>query len=48
MSPIEFEKDDANNQHMDFITAAGNLRARQYNIPMTDVDQVRAHTLACD
>lgn len=31
-SPIEFEKDDDSNFHIDFIVAAGNLRARNYTI----------------
>ena len=30
--PIEFEKDDDNNFHIDFIHAAANLRARNYRI----------------
>ena len=30
--PIEFEKDDDTNSHIDFITAASNLRARLYGI----------------
>lgn len=30
--PIEFEKDDDNNFHIDFIHAAANLRARNYKI----------------
>jgi len=29
----EFEKDDDNNYHIDFIHAASNLRARNYKIP---------------
>jgi hypothetical protein len=32
LTPIEFEKDDDTNFHMDFITAASNLRARNYKI----------------
>eukprot|EP00501_MAST-03F_sp_TOSAG23-6_P001867 GSMAST32.ASY1.ANO1.1945.1 assembled CDS len=32
MEPIEFEKDDEKNWHMDFITSCGNLRARNYRI----------------
>lgn len=31
-SPAEFEKDDDANHHIDFITAASNLRARNYKI----------------
>ncbi|XP_054071741.1 ubiquitin-like modifier-activating enzyme 7 isoform X2 [Rissa tridactyla] len=34
MEPIHFEKDD--NIHMDFITAASNLRAENYGIPPAD------------
>ena len=34
--PSEFEKDDDNNFHIDFITAASNLRASNYNIPVSD------------
>jgi ubiquitin-activating enzyme E1 len=34
--PIEFEKDDDNNLHMDFIVAASNLRATNYSIPVAD------------
>ncbi|CAH8550026.1 unnamed protein product [Schistosoma rodhaini] len=33
---IEFEKDDDANFHMDFITAASNLRAENYEIPPAD------------
>ena len=33
LSEIEFEKDDPSNGHIDFITAASNLRARNYGIP---------------
>jgi len=34
--PIEFEKDDDSNFHIDFIHAASNLRARNYKIPEID------------
>jgi len=34
--PIEFEKDDDTNFHMDFITATSNLRAENYEIPPAD------------
>ncbi|CAH8485598.1 unnamed protein product [Dicrocoelium dendriticum] len=34
--PIEFEKDDDSNFHMDFITAASNLRAECYDIQPAD------------
>ncbi|XP_069792676.1 ubiquitin-like modifier-activating enzyme 1 isoform X2 [Narcine bancroftii] len=33
MHPIDFEKDDDTNFHMDFIVAASNLRAENYGIP---------------
>lgn len=36
MFPIEFEKDDDTNFHMDFIVAASNLRAENYDIPAAD------------
>ncbi|XP_020936576.1 ubiquitin-like modifier-activating enzyme 1 [Sus scrofa] len=36
MYPINFEKDDDSNFHMDFIVAASNLRAENYNIPAAD------------
>lgn len=36
LSPAEFEKDDDTNHHIDFITAASNLRAMNYNIPIAD------------
>ena len=32
ITPVEFEKDDDTNFHMDFITACSNLRARNYSI----------------
>uniref|UniRef100_A0A646QDP3 E1 ubiquitin-activating enzyme n=1 Tax=Hemiscolopendra marginata TaxID=943146 RepID=A0A646QDP3_9MYRI len=36
LTPIEFEKDDDANFHMDFIVAASNLRAENYSIPPAD------------
>ncbi|KAG8238590.1 hypothetical protein J437_LFUL018299, partial [Ladona fulva] len=36
IKPLEFEKDDDNNFHMDFIVAASNLRAENYKIPIAD------------
>uniref|UniRef100_T1IJL7 E1 ubiquitin-activating enzyme n=1 Tax=Strigamia maritima TaxID=126957 RepID=T1IJL7_STRMM len=36
LTPIEFEKDDDNNFHMDFIVAASNLRAKNYDIQPAD------------
>ncbi|KAM3716767.1 Ubiquitin-like modifier-activating enzyme [Dirofilaria immitis] len=35
--PIDFEKDDDSNHHMEFITAASNLRADNYQITRADV-----------
>ncbi|KAI1400784.1 hypothetical protein F4819DRAFT_460388 [Hypoxylon fuscum] len=32
LTPVEFEKDDDTNHHIDFITAASNLRADNYKI----------------
>ncbi|KAJ7507482.1 ubiquitin activating enzyme [Mycena galericulata] len=36
LTPVEFEKDDDTNHHIDFITAASNLRAMNYNINPAD------------
>ncbi|RUS73735.1 hypothetical protein EGW08_018496 [Elysia chlorotica] len=36
VTPLEFEKDDDSNFHMDFIVAASNLRACNYSIPEAD------------
>lgn len=36
MHPQDFEKDDDSNFHMDFIVAASNLRAENYDIPTAD------------
>ncbi|KAM4663872.1 ubiquitin-like modifier-activating enzyme 1 isoform 1-T2 [Discoglossus pictus] len=36
MFSIDFEKDDDTNFHMDFIVAASNLRAENYDIPPAD------------
>ncbi|KAK0547020.1 E1 ubiquitin-activating protein [Tilletia horrida] len=36
LNPIEFEKDDDSNFHIDFITAASNLRALNYSIAPAD------------
>uniref|UniRef100_A0A7E4URT3 E1 ubiquitin-activating enzyme n=1 Tax=Panagrellus redivivus TaxID=6233 RepID=A0A7E4URT3_PANRE len=35
--PIDFEKDDDTNYHMEFVTACSNLRAANYNIPAADI-----------
>lgn len=36
IKPLEFEKDDDTNMHIDFIVAASNLRATNYNITIAD------------
>uniref|UniRef100_A0A6G1S3P9 E1 ubiquitin-activating enzyme n=1 Tax=Aceria tosichella TaxID=561515 RepID=A0A6G1S3P9_9ACAR len=36
LNPIDFEKDDDTNFHMDFVVAASNLRASNYNIAPAD------------
>jgi len=36
LTPMDFEKDDDTNFHMDFIVAASNLRAANYKIPPAD------------
>lgn len=36
LTPVEFEKDDDTNFHIDFITAASNLRALNYKIETAD------------
>lgn len=36
LRPVEFEKDDDTNFHMDFIVACSNLRAENYDIPAAD------------
>lgn len=41
ITPLEFEKDDDNNLHMDFIVASSNLRAANYKIAPADKYKVR-------
>ncbi|RCI16896.1 hypothetical protein L249_2885 [Ophiocordyceps polyrhachis-furcata BCC 54312] len=36
LQPVEFEKDDDTNYHIDFITACSNLRAENYKIEPSD------------
>lgn len=36
LKPVEFEKDDDTNFHMDFIVSCSNLRAENYSIPPAD------------
>ncbi|KAJ0987627.1 hypothetical protein J5N97_005983 [Dioscorea zingiberensis] len=44
MKPVEFEKGDNKNYHMDFIAGLANLRARNYRIP--EVDKLKAKVLS--
>jgi ubiquitin-activating enzyme E1 len=44
LQPAEFEKDDDSNHHIDFITAASNLRAMNYGI--TPADRYRTKFIA--
>jgi len=44
LNPIEFEKDDNTNFHIDFVSAAANLRATNYDIPT--VDRLQAKLIA--
>lgn len=44
LNAIEFEKDDDNNFHIDFIHAAANLRARNYKI--VECDQGKTKMIA--
>jgi ubiquitin-activating enzyme E1 len=41
LNPVEFEKDDDTNYHIDFITAASNLRALNYSITTADRHKVK-------
>jgi ubiquitin-activating enzyme E1 len=41
LQPVEFEKDDDTNHHIDLITAASNLRAENYNIATADRHQTK-------
>uniref|UniRef100_A0A1D1XWH0 E1 ubiquitin-activating enzyme n=1 Tax=Anthurium amnicola TaxID=1678845 RepID=A0A1D1XWH0_9ARAE len=44
MKPIQFEKDDDTNYHMDLISGLANMRARNYSIP--EVDKLKAKFIA--
>ncbi|KAG2669896.1 hypothetical protein I3843_14G057400 [Carya illinoinensis] len=44
MKPIQFEKDDDTNFHMDLIAGLANMRARNYSIP--EVDKLKAKFIA--
>ncbi|KAH8118344.1 ubiquitin activating enzyme [Phellopilus nigrolimitatus] len=41
LTPVEFEKDDDTNHHIDFITAASNLRAMNYSISIASRYQTK-------
>lgn len=41
MAPIEFEKDDPTNWHLDFVTACSNLRASNYKIALADMHKTK-------
>lgn len=41
LNPVDFEKDDDTNYHIDFITAAANLRALNYSISTADRHNVK-------
>ncbi|XP_077988676.1 ubiquitin-like modifier-activating enzyme 6 isoform X2 [Glandiceps talaboti] len=44
LNPVVFEKDDDTNSHIDFITAASNLRATMYSID--NVDRLKTKRIA--
>lgn len=44
LAPIQFEKDDDTNYHMDFIAGLANMRARNYSVP--EVDKLKAKLIA--
>nr|XP_022335086.1 ubiquitin-like modifier-activating enzyme 6 [Crassostrea virginica] len=44
MIPVEFEKDDDTNSHIDFISTAANLRGAMYNIE--SIDRLKAKRIA--
>ncbi|KAJ6292165.1 hypothetical protein OIU76_024140 [Salix suchowensis] len=46
MNPIQFEKDDDTNYHMDLIAGLANMRARNYSIP--EVDKLKAKWILKD
>ena len=41
LTPIEFEKDDDTNHHIEFITAASNCRALNYGIEIADAHKTK-------
>ncbi|XP_047330703.1 ubiquitin-activating enzyme E1 1-like [Impatiens glandulifera] len=44
MKPVQFEKDDDTNYHMDMIAGLANMRARNYSVP--EVDKLKAKFIA--
>lgn len=44
LNPIQFEKDDDTNYHMDFIAGLANMRARNYDVE--EVDKLKAKLIA--
>ncbi|KAF7815802.1 ubiquitin-activating enzyme E1 1-like [Senna tora] len=44
MKPVQFEKDDDTNYHMDMIAGLANMRAKNYSIP--EVDKLKAKFIA--
>ena len=41
LTPVEFEKDDDTNHHIEFITAASNCRAENYGIETADASKTK-------
>lgn len=41
LHPVDFEKDDDSNHHIDFVTACANLRADNYDIAMADRHRIK-------
>ena len=46
LNPVEFEKDDDTNFHMDFIVATSNLRAENYDIEPADRHKVHTASVS--
>ena len=44
LSPVQFEKDDDSNHHMDMIAGLANMRARNYSVQ--EVDKLKAKLIA--
>lgn len=45
ITPLDFEKDDDANLHMDYIVAASNLRAANYSISPADKHKVQLNKI---